>query len=394
MDQKEPELKATLKHLAAEIERPRPLTRAARSRAVLRRAVTASLAGVAAAALIFGGVAVANRMSHHPTRVGGPTETATEEPSPAGDAPGDFSPKGAPVAGGRMDDGTYWKYSAYFDGGDLCLEMFLEFPPDNRGYPYGNCTPYPRSNVIELEVARDSTGQPILYGSITGLAGNLTLETELDGVSSQEPVEIYNAPKSVDAEVRFFAIPSAPSNSVAVVAYSDGNEIDRISIDQSDVGPQPWRDPTPASFDVIQDSTVDGQHYEVKLWKFNDQTCIEMEFDRSEDSSPAMCTGPPGHDLYYTEARVPGTNRVVVFGAVSKGVASLMIQPEEGSPVDVPIQSTDDEDFNYFERFFDAGNAHTISGSIAAFDGSGVAMDEGPLCSRHVWDEDGGSLCE
>ena len=293
-----------------------------------------------------------------------------------------------------MDSGTYWKFSAYFKQDQLCVEMYLENPNDERGYPYGNCTSFPRSDVIDMEVARDTTGQPIIYGSVTGAAKSLFLEFDQDGTSMMETVRLYDAPSTIDADVRFFAIPSAASNSVALNALDEsGDEIGRVPIDPDDVGPQPWRDPTPASSDAIFESDYEGHHYVVRKWGAGDQTCFEVEFDRSTDTSPAMCTAPSGHALYYTEAAVPDSSYTIVFGAISHGLSPVKVHPDGDGSVDAEIHSTSDPHFDYFQSFFSNGSG-SLSGTIATFDDTGVVVEEGPLCPRHVWDKDGGSMCE
>lgn len=374
------ELRSVLGEMASEVRPLRSLTIRHKRRIVLGRSIRVALAATVAVASVATGLSVAGSLgrTESPVRVGGAPEAGHES---NGDA--------APVASGVMDGGTGWEMSAYAQTDRLCVQM--TFDGGDTGETAGNCTAYPRDSVIDYQIARDTTGQPILYGSITNDAGNLALEIEEQSGSTQQPVRLYNPPQSVDVSVRFFAVPSAAANSVALVAYSNGHAIERAPLEWT----QRDNDPTPgwSEDSFVMQSEWDGHPYVVRMYGMGEGTCLEVEIDRSTDDSPATCSlDIERHYMDYTEDAIAGRNHVMVFGAVTKDVASIRLNVNGKGTFSTSVTPTG-KSLNYFELFVD-NDGQLLHGTVEAVDADGTTLETGELCPRHVWGRNGGSLCE
>ncbi|HET7482457.1 MAG TPA: hypothetical protein VFK89_06290 [Actinomycetota bacterium] len=203
--------------------------------------------------------------------------------------------------------------------------------------------------------------------------------------------------RTTTAVIASFAIVATVTGGVAVAARVAAPPTTTIAGEPS---PQPTSTdgseenrPTPSGESIVMSSTYGAQPFTVGMLPVGYDTCFEVEFDRSRDDNPGTCTAPAGHDLYYSAAAVPGGG-VVVFGAITDAVDSVRISPDGADPTVATLHATSDSRLTYFEQFSSSAGLATLDGKVTALDSAGEIVEEGRLCARHVWDENGDSLCE
>ena len=94
----------------------------------------------------------------------------------------------------------------------------------------------------------------------------------------------------------------------------------------------------------------------------------------------------------YSEVAIPDTNYVVVLGLVSSEVHSVRLDLVDGRRIDASVASATGS-LHYFHEFI-VTEEDVVTGVALALDEDGRVVEEGRLCSRHVWGRNGNSLCE
>lgn len=383
---------ALMQDLTADVTPPPAIPRRVAVRARLGQAFI--VGGVAVSVLLIvvaAGAALRASGSREPIRpIATPTGPSDNERGSGGTYPCTVEPEPYQpedtkcVATGEFE-GTEWSMVTYTDKHGLCVDV--SFLKEGAGGGGGGGCGRGEPRTLGVGISSGDEQGEVAYGEVSRSVAQVVVERESGDAFE---VELYPAPEGSGLDLRFYLV-FLPEDHAAIVANdSRGEEIDRQKTNHEFVEPEPLGPP-----ETVATGDVDGEPWVLKAYQQQQthdsiSTCTEFMFGRDE-----MHGGGGSCSL-----EIPGKNHVgfsesgfgrefpdliALFGVVSKEVADLSLELDDGRVIPVPI-TTGPAHFEvaFFVAFPKPAADGTLRGHLVARDSAGEVIDRSGLCDERI----------
>lgn len=361
-------------------------------RARLQRAVVASGAALAVAALAVGGYALTGDLG--PARSSGPNDVIGNPEQPA---PGE-------VARGRIGDKT-WLLKAYIQDGGLCSELSFESAESGgasvaSGSASGSCEAVAvgpgkdKAQDVPLNLAVTDYGEGPDRVAVYGDVGPAVDRIELRSPDKVGLVLVlHDAPAGVDTERRFF-INFLPIESelksklnttfdttfdeiVAVAA--DGSVLDRQKLDYE--GEPRFGTGEPGPTEILSEGRVADRTYLLRVSTSAAETCISFDLV-GPGGGGTLCHPKGGTGLSVAQDTYEEGTIAPVYGTLPDGTERVTLELEDGTTIESDaIPAPEGYSTGFYVVFAPSIEAR---GRVVAHDAQGLTLDAIKLCGAHA----------